>query len=80
MLEAMVMIQAGRVVNGKVVVDDDMPLPEGALVGVVIGDLDDDAAELTPEQEELIAQSLEEIKRGEVISGEDFLAKLRSMR
>lgn len=73
MLEDMVMIQTGRVVDGKVVVDDDVPLPEGAVVGVVIASGDDDAAELTPQQQEHITLALEEIKRGEGIS----LATLR---
>ena len=73
------MIQTGRVVDGKVVVDDDVPLPEGAIVGVVIRD-PDEHFELTPEQEEHIAQALEEIKRGEGISLDELRAKMRRAR
>jgi hypothetical protein len=79
MLEEMVMIQTGRVVDGKVVVDDDMPLPEGAIVGIVIRD-HEERFELTLEEEERIARSVAEIERGEVVSGDDFLAKLRRTR
>jgi hypothetical protein len=72
----MVMIQTGRVVDGKVVVDDDVPLPEGAVVGIVIRG-DDQRFELTPEQEERIARAVQQIERGEVVSAEDFWAKVR---
>ncbi len=70
------MIQTGRVVDGKVVVDDDVPLPEGAVVGIVIRG-DDQRFELTPEQEERIARAVQQIERGEVVSAEDFWAKVR---
>jgi hypothetical protein len=79
MLDPMVMIQTGRVVDGKVVVDDDAPLPEGAVVGIVLRG-DDQRFELTPEQEERIARALEQIERGEGISAEDFWAKVRRSR
>jgi hypothetical protein len=73
----MVMIQTGRVVDGKIVVDDDAPLPEGAVVGIMIRD-GEDSFELTSEGEARIARAVGQIQRGEGITPDEFWAKVRS--
>jgi len=61
----------GTVVNGRIVLDDDKPLPEGARVLVrVFPDAGD--VELTPEEEAELIESDAEIDRGEFITLEEF--------
>jgi hypothetical protein len=54
----------GKVLDGRVVVDDD-DLPEGVRVTVVIEE--DVAIELSPEDEAELAERLAAVQRGEVI-------------
>jgi hypothetical protein len=63
----------GRVVNGRVEIEDDLPLPEGASVEVIIGEDYD----LTEEEEEDLWQAHRSIERGEGIPAEVILRKLR---
>jgi hypothetical protein len=79
MLEAMVMVQTGRIVDGKVVVDDDVLLPEGAVVDIVIHGAKERFT-LTPDQEERLARAMGQAERGEVVSADEFWAKVRRAR
>jgi hypothetical protein len=75
------MVLQGKIIGGKIVLDEDVALPEGAIVNISLVDdgdeLDDD------EREELhrsIARGLEQARRGEVHSAEDVLRELRARR
>lgn len=71
----MVLVQ-GKVVGGKIVLDQDVPLPEGAVVfSAVVAD--NEPFELTPEQEDELALASAECDRGEVVDAFEFLAQLR---
>ena len=69
----------GRVVDGRIELENAESLPEGALVQVTISD-PEGRYELTAEEEEELWQANLEAERGEVISAEEFLAQLRSDR
>jgi hypothetical protein len=68
-------IATGTVVDGKVVVEGES-LAEGSTVTVLLRD-DDEGFELTPEEEQQLLESIAEIERGEFISGEQLLERLR---
>lgn len=68
-------IATGTVVDGKVVVEGE-PLAEGSTVTVVLRD-DEEAFDLTPEEEEELLESIAQIERGEFVSGEQLLERLR---
>ena len=68
-------IATGTVIDGKVVVEGET-LREGATVTVLLRE-DDEAFELTPEEEEELLDSIAEIERGEFLSGEEVLERLR---
>ena len=67
----------GQFVNGHIEVEG-KPYPDGTVVEFVLRD--EDPAELTPEQEAKIEESIAEIERGEYISAEEMLAQLRRLR
>lgn len=73
----MTAIVAGKVVNGKVEVED-FELPEGADVTVLLRE-EDDEFELTPEQEAEMEESIAELDRGEGIPAEEVLRQLRDI-
>ena len=68
-------VATGIVVDGKVVVEGEA-LTEGSTVTVVLRE-DDEAFELTPEEEEELLESIKQIERGEFVSGEQLLDRLR---
>lgn len=69
-------VVTGRVVEGRVVVED-VELPEGAVVDVYYGDDDDEPYELTEEEDaELEAASLD-IRAGNYITAEELFRRLR---
>ena len=68
-------IATGTVVDGKVVVEGES-LAEGSTVTVLLRD-DDEGFDLTPEEEEKLLESIAAIERGEFISGEQLLERLR---
>lgn len=68
----------GRVVNGKIELEDEMPLPEGAPVEVTISEIG--PYELTEEEDEELWQAHLSIERGEGIPAEVLLQKLRGKR
>jgi hypothetical protein len=71
----------GKVIGGKIVLDEDVRLPEGATVKIA---LVDDGDELDDEEREdlyrSIARGLEQARRGEVHSAEDIFRELRTLR
>jgi hypothetical protein len=68
-------VATGIVVDGKVVVEGEA-LTEGSTVTVVLRE-DDETFELTPEEEEELLESIQQIERGEFVSGEQLLERLR---
>ena len=68
-------VATGTVVDGKVVVEGEA-LAEGSTVTVVLRE-DDETFELTAEEEAELLASIAEIERGEFISGEKLLERLR---
>jgi hypothetical protein len=68
-------VATGTVVGGKVVVDG-ATLAEGSTVTVLLRE-EQEAFELTPEEESELLASIAEIERGEFISGTQLLERLR---
>jgi diadenosine tetraphosphate (Ap4A) HIT family hydrolase len=68
-------VATGTVVDGKVVVDG-ATLAEGSTVTVLLRE-EQEAFELTPEEESELLASIAEIERGEFISGAQLLERLR---
>jgi hypothetical protein len=71
----MVLLQAGRVVDGKIELEDGQRLKDGDRVIVALQDPAD--PELTPELEAELLASIEEADRGELIPIEEVFAKLK---
>ena len=65
----------GRVVDGKIVVDD-YPLVEGSWVRVIIGDEGDGGPELTPEMEAELDEAIAALDRGEYVTWEELKPRL----
>ena len=70
-------VATGLVVDGKVVVEGEA-LAEGSTVTVVLRD-DEEAFDLTPEEEEELLESIAQIERGEFVTGEQLLERLRRL-
>ena len=68
-------VTTGIVVDGKVVVEGES-LAEGSTVTVVLRD-NEEAFELTPGEEGELLDSIAQIERGEFVSGEQLLERLR---
>ena len=68
-------LATGIVVGGKVVVDGD-PLPEGAIVTILARETDE-TFEVLPELEAELLESIAQAERGETISAEEMLERLR---
>jgi len=71
-------IATGKVVDGKVVIDG-APLEEGASVTVLSRD-EESGFTLSPEEEAELLLSIAEADRGETISAEEVLERLRRRR
>ncbi len=65
----------GTVVGGKIIVDGD-PLPEGAIVTILARE-SDETFEVPPELEAELSESIAQAERGETISAEEVLRRLR---
>lgn len=65
----------GTVVGGKVVVEGD-PLPEGAIVTILAREADE-TFEVPPELEVELLESIAEADRGETISADELIERLR---
>ena len=68
-------LATGTVVGGKVIVEGD-PLPEGAVVTMLARDADE-TFEVPPELEAELLESVAQADRGETISAEEMLDRLR---
>lgn len=68
-------VATGTVVDGKVVVEGEV-LAEGSTVTVVLREADE-TFELSSEDEAELLESIAAIERGEFISGEQLLERLR---
>jgi hypothetical protein len=65
----------GTVVDGKIIVEGD-PLPEGAVVTILAREADE-TFEVPPELESELQESIAEAERGETISAEELIERLR---
>jgi hypothetical protein len=68
-------LATGTVIDGKVVVDGD-PLPEGTVV-TIIARATDETFEVPPDIEADLLESIAEADRGETISADELLERLR---
>lgn len=68
-------ITSGKVVNGRVVVEAE--LPEGADVTLIALD-GEETFEVSPELEAILLESIAQGERGETVSAESLLRELRS--
>ncbi len=68
-------ITSGKVVSGKVIVDDE-PLPEGATVTVLAPDGSDEF-ELSSTDEDALLEAIDQAERGDIIEAQDVLARLK---
>ena len=68
-------VATGRVVEGKVVLEGE-PLAEGSVVTVVSRE-DDDAFDVSPEEERALAAAMAQADRGQVVSWEVLREQLR---
>ena len=68
-------LATATVVGGKVIVEGD-PLPEGAVVTMLARDADE-TFEVPPELEAELLESVAQADRGETISAEEMLERLR---
>jgi hypothetical protein len=70
-----VRITSGKVVAGKVIVEDE-PLPEGAIVTVVAPE-ESEVFELTPADEAALLDAIDQADRGKTVEAGDVLATLK---
>ena len=68
-------VATGIVVDGKVVVEGE-PLAEGSVVTVLARE-DDEAFDVSPEEEAALLAAIAEADRGELISWEELREQLR---
>ncbi len=68
-------VATGTVVDGKVVIEG-VSLAEGSTVTVLLRG-DDEDFDLSAEDEEALLKSVAEIERGEFITGEQLIERLR---
>ena len=68
-------LATGTVVGGRIVVEGE-PLPEGAIVTILAREADE-TFEVPPELEPELSESLAQAARGETISAEEMLERIR---
>jgi len=69
-------VATGKIVGGKVVLDG-ADFAEGASVTVLAPE-GDEAFEASPELESALLQAMDQVQRGDTISGETLLARQRN--
>jgi hypothetical protein len=69
-----------RVRNGRLVLDEPTDLPEGEEVELVPADADDMDDDERAALQESLAISLDQMKKGQLIDGDEVLARLRARR
>ncbi len=67
-------VTTGKVVSGKVVVEGE-PLVEGATVTVLAPE-DQPTFELGPNEEAELLKAIDQVRRGEVVDGDELLNEL----
>lgn len=70
---------SGRVINGRIEIEDETALPEGASVEVMISDAEE-LYTLTEDEEHELWEADQEIERGEFVTAEQLLAEIRLRR
>jgi hypothetical protein len=70
-------LATGTVVNGKVVVEGES-LPEGAVVTILVREAEE-TFEVPPELEAELSASIAEADRGETISADELIERLRRL-
>ena len=68
-------LATGTVVGGKVIIEGD-PLPEGTVVTILARE-SDETFEVPPELEAELLESIAEADRGETLSADEVLQRLR---
>jgi len=68
-------VATGKVVGGKVVLEGE-PLAEGSVVTVVAKE-DDEAFDVSPEEERALLAAIAQADRGQVVSWEELREQLR---
>lgn len=68
-------VAIGRVRDGKVIVDGE-PFAEGSIVTVILQD-EDEAFDVSPEEEKALLHAIAQTKLGEVVSWENLRDRLR---
>jgi hypothetical protein len=68
-------LATGRVVGGKVVLEGE-PLAEGSVVTVVAWE-DDEAFDVSPEEERALIEAIAQADRGQIVSWEELREQLR---
>ena len=69
----------GTFSKGRIEVEGDA-YPDGTAVNFVVLPNEEEEYELTPEEEDALEESIDEIARGECITAEESLEILRNMR
>jgi hypothetical protein len=72
-------ILRGRVERGRIVVDEPIDLPDGTEVEIAVDDEDEMTSEERAELEASVERGREQIARGEGISAEEMLRRLREV-
>ena len=67
-----------RVVDGHLTLKEPTDLPEGTELELVLAD--DDADEMSPELQAALGRSVEQMKAGQLIDGDEVHRKLRALR
>lgn len=68
-------VATGTVIDGKIVVDGE-PLPDGLTVTILAREADE-TFDVPPELEAELLESIAQAERGELVSADDVLARLR---
>jgi hypothetical protein len=68
-------VAIGRVRDGKVIVDGE-PFAEGSTVTVILQD-DDEAFDVSPEEEKVLLRAIAQAELGEVVSWKNLRERLR---
>jgi predicted DNA-binding antitoxin AbrB/MazE fold protein len=72
-------ILRGRIESGRIVVDEPIDLPDGTEVEIAVADHDEMTAEERSELDASIERGMEQAARGEGISAEEMLRRLRAI-
>jgi hypothetical protein len=79
MLSSMSAMKA-HVVNGQIILDEPVELPEGAVAEVRLMDDDEESPEERAEIEAAIDEGLADVDAGNVMDFDDYIASLRTRR